>query len=150
MKHTTYSHLIDSNAIKDLVTGVLDVIRDIDIDIFHGSSKILRQEIADGLKRKGWSSKVKLSIHSNISITAVNGKTALCLQTGNMGRFYADLLKLQFLYQKRKIESAIYILPKSSLAKKMGSNLANFERLVTELKLFHEVITVPIVVIGLN
>jgi hypothetical protein len=99
---------------------------------------------------KGWSSKVKLSLNSNITITAMNGKVALCLQTGNMGRFYSDLLKLQYLFQKRRITSAIYILPTKYLAKKMGSNLANFERLVIELKLFQEVITIPILVIGLN
>jgi hypothetical protein len=141
---------MEKDLIKDLKNDVLDVIENIDIDIYHGSSKSLRKRIADGLKRKGWSSKVKLSVHSNISITAVCGKTALCLQTGNAGRFYADLLKLQFLFQKGRISSAIYILPTSRLAKKMGSNLASFERLVTELKLFHKVITVPTIVIGMQ
>jgi hypothetical protein len=150
MKHITYLHLIEKEAVKDLEAGILEVIDSISIDIFHGSSKILRKQIADGLKKKGWSSKIKLSIHSNITITATNGKTALCLQTGNMGRFYADLLKLQFLYQSKKIVAAIYILPTNNLAKKMGSNLANYERLVTELKIFQEVITTPIAVIGVH
>lgn len=150
MKHTTHLHLMEKNYVKNLEDDVLEVIENIDIEIFHGSTKSLRKRISDGLKKKGWSSKVKLSTLSNINITGINGKTALCLQTGNMGRFYADLLKLQFLFQKGKINSAIYILPTVSLAKKMGSNLANFERLVLELKLFSKVITVPVLVIGIH
>ncbi len=94
MKHIIYWHLIDKESIKDLASGVVSVIESVNIEVFLGSSKLLRKQLVDGLKKKGWSSKVKLSIHSNISITAINGKTALCLQTGNMGRFYADLLKL--------------------------------------------------------
>lgn len=150
MKYTIHFHLMEKSFIKDLEDGVLDVIENIDVELFHGSTKSLRKRISDGLKRKGWSSKVKLSTQSNINITGINGKTAMCLQTGNMGRFYADLLKLQFLFQKGKINSAIYILPTISLAKKMGSNLANFERLVLELKLFSKVITVPILVVGIH
>lgn len=150
MKYITHPHLMEKNFIKDLEDGVLDVIKNIDIEIFHGSTKSLRKRISDGLKKQGWSSKVRLSSQSNINITSVKGKTALCLQTGNMGRFYADLLKLQYLFQKGKINSAIYILPTISLSKKMGSNLANFERLVLELKLFSKVITVPILVVGIH
>lgn len=150
MKYTIHLHLMEKNYVKNLEDGVLEVIENIDIEIFHGSTKSLRKRISDGLKKKGWSSKIKLSTLSNINITGINGKTALCLQTGNMGRFYADLLKLQFLFQKGKINSAIYILPTVSLAKKMGSNLANFERLVLELKLFSKVITVPVLVIGIH
>lgn len=150
MKHTIHLHQMEKNFIKDLEDDVLDVIKNIDIEIFHGSTKSLRKRISDGLKKQGWSSKIKLSNQSNINITSIKGKTALCLQTGNMGRFYADLLKLQYLFQKGKINSAIYILPTISLAKKMGSNLANFERLVLELKLFSKVITVPILVVGIH
>lgn len=150
MKHVMHFHSSDKNNNHNIITNVIGVVEGVDENIINGSTKLLRKHIADGLKQKGWTSKVKLSIHSNISITAINGKTALCLQTGNMGRFYSDLLKLQYLYQKQKIESSIYILPTTNLAKKLGSNLANYERLVTELNLFCDVITVPIAVIGLR
>lgn len=150
MKHTTYLHLTKQSAVSSLEQSVVDVIKEIDTGIFHGSSKLLRKQITDALKKKGWSSKVKLSASSNISITAMNRRTALCLQTGNMGRFYADLLKLQFLYKKKKIDSAIYILPKKDLALKIGSNIANFERFTAELQIFEDVVTVPIFVIGLH
>jgi hypothetical protein len=57
---------------------------------------------------------------------------------------------LQYLYKQGRINSAIYILPTKHLASNIGSNLANFERLTTELKLFHEVITLPMLVIGIG
>jgi hypothetical protein len=150
MKHKIYLHLSKPTLANSLEKGVIDVIKEIDTAVFHGSSKLLRRQITDELKKQGWSSKVKLSVNSSISITAMNRRTALCLQTGNMGRFYADLLKLQYLFKKRKIDSAIYILPQKVLARKIGSNIANFERLVTELAMFEDVITVPIFVVGLH
>lgn len=74
----------------------------------------------------------------------------LCLQTGNVGRFYADMLKLQTLYLNGKIESGIVILPTNHAAKLMGDNLANFERFIRELNLYKKIITIPIHVIGIE
>ena len=81
----------------------------------------------------------------------MNGRIALCLQTGNMARFYADLLKLQAQFLDEKINAAIYIVPMKDAAKRMGQNMANFERMISELKnLFDRVITVPIIILGFN
>ena len=147
MRRKVFLHLIKNQSTKE--SGVLEVIDFLEVEIYYGCSKTLRRKILDGLKPRGWSSKVRLSHDSNISITAMNSRIALCLQTGNMGRFYSDLLKIQFLFTKNKIDSAIYVVPTKHLAQKMGSNLANFERFVEELKLFQDVITVPMFVIGL-
>jgi hypothetical protein len=151
MDITTYSHHCsheDWN--KGKVRSVTTAIHDLRIKIDYGCSSRLRKAILRELATLGWSSKVKLSYHSQISITATNGEFALCLQTGNMSRFYADLLKLQYLYQKGAVRSAIYILPMKQGAQRMGSNLAHFERFTAELDLFKEVISVPIFVIGMN
>lgn len=115
-----------------------------------GCSKKIRGIILDALMTLGWSSKVKLSVRSQISVTAMNGSCALCLQTGNMSRFYADLLKMQYLYEKGVITQAVYIIPTKKNAKIMGSNVAFYERLVQELSLFSGFITVPIAIFGLN
>ena len=147
----TYSHqrkLEDWDDKK--VASVVDVVRGTRIKVKGGCSSRLRETILKELRTKGWSSKVKLSHSSQITITAVNGDLALCIQTGNMSRFYADLLKLQYLYLRGSIISAVYVLPTKQNAKLMGSNLAHFERLVEELKLFAEIITIPIFVVGIN
>lgn len=128
------------------VASVVEALRQIDIRF----DTKLRRTILDILYTQGWSSQVKLTYDSGISITATNNNFGLCLQTGNMSRFYADLLKLQYLFLKKTISAAIYIVPTKRSAKLMGSNLVNFERLTEELALFSDIITIPIFVIGIN
>jgi hypothetical protein len=129
---------------------VLEVVDGVDLEITPGVSKKIREKILEGLKKKGWSSHVKLSSVSKINITAMYSRCALCLQTGNMGRFYADLLKLQYLFKKKLVDSAIFIVPTKRMAQIIGGNVANFDRLVDELRLFEDIITIPMVVIGLD
>jgi hypothetical protein len=138
------------NQYNEIITSVFNVIDSVNLPIVSGSSKQIREQILAGLRKRGWSSEIKLSSTSKISITAMNRRYALCLQTGNMGRFYADLLKLQYLFNKGSVDSAIYIVPSKQIARIIGSNVANFERLVDELKLFEKIITIPTVIIGLN
>jgi hypothetical protein len=149
MKYMIYYHFVPDKKDKN-IEQVLEVIELTDEKLCAESSKKLRMKVLEDLRSKGWSSKVNLSVSSKISVTAMKSNIALCFQTGNMGRFYADLLKLQYLYINKKIVQAFYIIPTKHVAKKMGSNLANFERLVDELKLFEKIITVPIFIVGLS
>jgi hypothetical protein len=98
----------------------------------------------------GWSEEAKLDPGSSITITSVLGSTGLCLQTGNMARVYADLLKLQLLFHRKKICGAILLVFAKQTATELGENIANFERLTKELKIFKEIITVPAIVFGLE
>jgi len=72
------------------------------------------------------------------------------LQTGNVARVYADLLKLQALFLEGRITAAVLIVPSKELSKTFGNNIASFDRLVSELAVFQAVITVPLFVIGLE
>lgn len=146
-----YNHKSNDDNTNNLkITPILNDLKGTSIKINKGCSKKIREIITDIIIKQGWSSKVKLSIRSQISITAMNGSYALCLQTGNVSRIYADLLKIQYLFQRGTIAEAVYIVPTKRNAKIMGSNVANFERMVKELKLFDDVITVPITIIGLD
>jgi hypothetical protein len=60
---------------------------------------------------RGWSDEISLSSDAKISITSKKSNIGLCLQTGNMGRFYADLIKLEFLHKQGVIAAGIYIIP---------------------------------------
>lgn len=108
----------------------------------------VRKVVLARLFELGWSDAVRIHRDSKISITSVLGTTGLCLQTGNMSRFYADLLKLETLYRHKHISGAFYLIPLKSFAKKLGSNIANFERLVDELEIFRATVTVPLIVLG--
>ena len=102
------------------------------------------------LKKHGWSDEYYLDRTSNITITAIKEKTGLCVQTGNMARTYADLIKLQAIYMKSSITGGILILADNECAKEFGANVANFQRCVRELKIFDQVITIPLIIIGFN
>ncbi len=102
--------------------------------------------LAELCNERGWSNQTKLSPDANISITSRKGEIGLCLQTGNMGRFYADLLKLEYLFNKQLIRAAIYLIPAKPLALEWGQNIANFDRFTKELGIFSSIIKTPILV----
>jgi len=101
-------------------------------------------------KACGWSDEVKLSPDAKITITSCKEKIGLCVQTGNMARFYADLMKLSLRHTQERIYAAVFVLPTQDLAVQWGSNIANFERLCNELPIFSPVLHIPILVIGLK
>jgi hypothetical protein len=110
----------------------------------------LRRDILDRLFEAGWSSEVPIDPTSRISITSIKSRVGLCFQTGNMGRMYADLLKLQTLYLRESIDAGILLLPRKLVADELGSNIANYDRLTAELPIFQRTITTPLLIIGIE
>lgn len=144
-----YSHNYGQQAIPPVMLKKMkNAINSIKFNYQRNSASVLRKLILDELHMLGWSDKTRIDVDTKITVTAMKEQIALCLQTGNMSRMYADLIKLQYLYQKDRAEAAFYLLPTKDTAKEMGSNMANLERLVTELKLYKHIISIPIVVIG--
>jgi hypothetical protein len=110
-----------------------------------------RDSILSNLRNgSGWSDEVKLSPDANITITSCKADVGLCVQTGNMARFYADLMKLSLLHSEERIYAGIFVLPTQTLAVEWGSNIAHFERLCNELPIFSTILHVPLLVIGLK
>jgi hypothetical protein len=111
----------------------------------------IRNSILEPLHKDGWSDGIRVApTSSKIDITSVKSSTGLCIQTGNMSRFYADILKLQTLFAEDKINASICIVPKRSFAKSFGQNIVNFERFVREIDIFKKTITVPILIYGID
>ena len=132
----------------DVATKVEQALAACNGPIRRNSARSLRMRVLDRLRTCGWSNPVRIRAKRGLTITAMHGSLAMCLQTGNMARFYADLLKLQAQFIDGKISAAVYVLPMRSAATALGSNIANFERLTSELDMFRAVITVPILVLG--
>lgn len=115
-----------------------------------GRATSARADILNTLRGKhGWSDETALSADAKISIPARKGDVALCVQTGNMGRFYADLLKLEYLFNEAMIKGAVYVLPVKEVAKRWGQNIANFERFTNEVRIFSKIIHTPLLIIGI-
>lgn len=151
MNLITYNHHFGDQVIpEELLDPLINSLKDTEFEIKRKCASKLRETIERQIQIQGWSGKVKVAKNNNITITSMKDNVGLCIQTGNIGRFYADMLKLQTLYLNGKIDSAIFIIPTNEAAKIMGGNLANYERVIRELELYKKIITVPIHVIGLD
>ncbi|RUL47227.1 BglII/BstYI family type II restriction endonuclease [Lysinibacillus antri] len=151
MKLFTYNHHLGAQAIPDnVLQPLIESSETIQFKIKKGCAPSLRETIKRQIQLQGWSEEIKVDKSNKITITSMKDNVGLCLQTGNVGRFYADMLKLQTLYLNGKIDSGIVIIPTNNAAKIMGGNLANYERFIRELDLYKKIITIPIHVIGIE
>lgn len=134
----------------DILLDVCSALKKTSVPIMRGRSSEIKTKVLEVLRQRGWSEEVSLSPHSGITVTSQKGDVGLCFQTGNMGRMYADLLKLQTLYTGGSIRTGILLVPTRMCAKGLGDNVANYERLTKELAIFERVITVPLAIIGME
>jgi len=72
------------------------------------------------------------------------------VQFGNMSRWYSDVFKFQTAYSQNMINMGLCIVPFSELARRIDSNITNFERCVRELPSADLSITLPILMIGVK
>lgn len=151
MKIEIFSHNEAATVVnKKIKEQLLKIVETTSFKIQEGCADNLRKVILSQLKSSGWSDDFKLDTHSQISLTSSIDDHVLCFQTGNMSRFYADLLKLQYVFKNKKAKAAFYLIPSKNAAKLMGSNIAHFDRFTFELNLFKNIITIPTLVIGIN
>lgn len=116
----------------------------------YETNTIFRKAICRSLNSKSWSLNAKVIAGSQITISAANNFCGIAVQTGNIARIYADLIKLCLMIKNKRLKTAFVLVPFKSLAQKWGSNTANFERVVQELKLFKKVINTPLIIIGVK
>lgn len=151
MKYLVHSHCDgNKNFSNPLKREIQKAIEGIDVFIKNGAARKIRDEFLAALVVAGWSGELVLSPDSNITITSSKSDVGLCLQTGNMARMYADLLKLQALYLNGSISCGALVLPSAPLAAKLGSNIANAARLERELEIFKKVYSLPTLVFSLE
>lgn len=72
------------------------------------------------------------------------------VQFGNMSRWYSDIFKFQAAYSESLTQAAVSIVPTLSLATRIDSNIANFERCKRELPSANLSITLPILLVGVS
>ena len=151
MKHKSYSHCAGDAALPlSLQSEIVSAIHGISVKPTRGSATRLRDAFLDSLKASGWSGEVTVSQDSDMTITSMKDKVGLCLQTGNMARMYADLMKLQSMYLDNAINAAAIVLPSQPVAAVMGSNIAQAKRLERELVIFKKAYHVPTIVFALE
>lgn len=151
MKTNIYEHRSGLKvAPKDTVNDVIDILSLLHPALEKNTVTVVKDSIKERLEKVGWSGEYRLDASSRITISSFLRGVGMCFQTGNVGRIYADLLKLQALYMRGNIQVGIILIPQQNTAARLGSNMANYERLIRELPIFSQVITMPIVVIGFD
>lgn len=151
MKHSISSHCAGADSVPEHIqTEIAQAIKSVAVKPAAGAATRIRDAILAGLKASGWSGKIPVAKGSDITITSMREEVGLCLQTGNMARMYADLIKLQTLYMDNAIKSAVLIIPSEPLALLLGSNIAQAKRLERELAIFKKAYHVPTLVFALE
>jgi hypothetical protein len=133
---------------RELYDWITDIFEAPAIKVAQRCTGDIRQHVSREFQGEGWAEDVKIDQELNLTIFALKDDLAFQLQTGNISRAPYDLLKLQHLHQSKKIEAAALAMPTKSAASKIGSNIANAERVSKELVVFDRVITVPILLIA--
>lgn len=133
---------------RELYDWITDIFEVPAIKVVQRCTGDIRQHVSREFQGEGWAQDVKIDQELNLTIFALRDDLAFQLQTGNISRAPYDLLKLQHLHQSKKIEAAALAMPTKSAASKIGSNIANAERVAKELAVFDRVITVPILLIA--
>lgn len=133
---------------RDLYDWITDIFEAPAIKVGQRCTGDIRQHVSREFQGEGWAEDVKIDQELNLTIFALKDDLAFQLQTGNISRAPYDLLKLQHLHQSKKIEAAALAMPTKSAASKIGSNIANAERVAKELAVFDRVISVPILLIA--
>lgn len=151
MKITIHSHCSGADRVpKALLEEVEKAAAAITVRPQRKSASRIRDEFLGELRAHGWSGKVTVSRGSDVNVTSIKDAVGLCLQTGNMARMYADLIKLQTLYLDKSIEAAIIVLPSQPLALAIGDNIAQAGRLERELEIYRKAYHVPTLVVALE
>jgi hypothetical protein len=151
MKHSLHSHCAgDEEVPAYLQKEITAAITSMSVKPARGTATKLREAFLESLKSSGWSSEVDVSKDSGITITSMKNEVGLCLQTGNMARMYADLIKLQTLYLDNAIKAAAIVMPSQHVALQLGSNVAQATRLKRELEIFKKAYHVPTLVFALE
>lgn len=133
---------------RDLQEWLTDVFEAPAIQIKPRCTPEIRSHVSKEFSAEGWALDVKINQEAQLKVFAIKEDLAFQLQTGNMSRAPYDLLKLQYLFQSKKIECAALAVPTKECANKIGDNIANAERVCNELSIFDRVITVPILLVA--
>lgn len=119
------------------------------IGVLSEAPSITKKAISGTFLEEGWVENFKLP-ESNLYVSFKKDRVACCVQLGNVARVYADLLKLQNLYDRDVVDTAVLLVPSDELSRRFGANHASFGRTVRDLETLSKSLTCPILVMSLE
>lgn len=133
---------------RDLYEWLTDLFEAPDIPIEPGCTGRIRSHLRTELTNAGWSYNVRIDPKADLTVTGRRRDLAFQVQTGNISRAMYDLVKFEYLYKQKRIEAAALAVPTKAAAALIGSNIAQVERLWSEVQLFDRIFTVPLLLIS--
>jgi hypothetical protein len=114
-----------------------------------GSGSAVKEHVEAELTKAGWATPVIVDTAIGVKVNYGKNGCVLQVQTANLARAYYDLMKMQSLYDQRRAEVGVLVVPTAACATVMGDGLAQYERIKRELEtVFFGQITLPIYLIG--
>lgn len=130
MRTQIYDHRSGLKVVpNDIVADVKNIIWNINPALSKKTVSSLKESVRERLEKEGWTGEYRLDATSRITISSYLRGVGLCFQTGNVGRIYADLLKLQTLY--KSITTIPILLRSITIIRHMSSNKLSLN-IVTE------------------
>ncbi|MGI5879160.1 MAG: BglII/BstYI family type II restriction endonuclease [Syntrophomonadaceae bacterium] len=146
---------------------IMDVISNTPLFVYPGKSKrnskldVVQQVMNTYFDRRlsvdlGWEYHPLATDISNSALKADFRKTFDDLtiqaevQFGNAARWYSDIFKFQTAYSQSMINLGLCVIPTASLARRIDSNVVQFERTGRELPSAELSITLPIILAGIE
>lgn len=133
---------------RELYDWLTDLFEAPSIPIVPGCTSRIRAHLRGELTEAGWACNPRIEPAYDLAVTGMYRDLAFQIQTGNISRAIYDLMKLQYLYTQKKIEAAALAVPTKAAAEIIASNVANADRVWSELQLFDRIITVPMLLIS--
>lgn len=133
---------------RDLDEWLTDLFEAPSIRIVPGCTSRIRAHLKEEMGKAGWTYNTRIDADFDMTVTGMYRDVAFQIQTGNISRAMYDLLKLQYLYSQKKIETAALAVPTKFAADVIGSNIANADRLWGEIRLFDRTLTMPLVLVS--
>ena len=133
---------------RELYEWLTDLFEVPGIIIEPGCTGRIRAHLQGELTNAGWSSNVRIDASSDLTVTGRLRDMVFQIQTGNISRAIYDLVKFQYLYEQRRIETAALAVPTQQAAEIIGSNIAHAERLWKEVQLFNRLFAVPLLLVS--
>jgi hypothetical protein len=151
MRYSIHSHCAGAERVPTrLRDEIAAAIEAVEVRAEKGAAPRIRDAFLTKIREAGWSGEVPAARGSDMTVTSMKDGVGLCLQTGNMARMYADLIKLQTLYLDNAIVSAVIVLPSQPVALQIGDNIAQATRLERELEIFRKAYHVPTLLMALE
>lgn len=133
---------------RELYEWLTDLFEVPEIIVEPGCTGRIRSHLQEELTNAGWSCNVRIDPSVDLTVTGRLRDLAFQIQTGNISRAIYDLMKLQYLYEQRKIQTAALAVPTRQAAEIIGSNIAHDERVWKEMQLYDRIITVPLLLVS--